>query len=100
MDPARQRPSPRADRMSRPRRVSTRERRIVRGFPRIKLAVAGDLIADEFIYGRLDRVSREAPVLIPAMPQRTRRRWAHRSRSSALSVAMKRVDGSRRRCRA
>ena len=64
MDPARQRPSPRADRMSRPRRVSTRERRIVRGFPRIKLAVAGDLIADEFIYGRLDRVSREAPVLI------------------------------------
>ena len=50
--------------MSRPRRVSTRERRIVRGFPRIKLTVAGDLIADEFIYGRLDRVSREAPVLI------------------------------------
>jgi rfaE bifunctional protein kinase chain/domain len=30
----------------------------------VKLAVAGDLIADEFIYGQLDRVSREAPVLI------------------------------------
>ena len=26
--------------------------------------MAGDLIADEFIYGRVDRVSREAPVLI------------------------------------
>ena len=26
--------------------------------------VAGDLVADEFIYGQLDRVSREAPVLI------------------------------------
>jgi rfaE bifunctional protein kinase chain/domain len=50
--------------MSRPHHVSARERRIVRRFPRIKLAVAGDLIADEFIYGRLDRVSREAPVLI------------------------------------
>ena len=28
------------------------------------MVVAGDLIADEFIYGRIDRVSREAPVLI------------------------------------
>jgi rfaE bifunctional protein kinase chain/domain len=30
----------------------------------MRLAVAGDLIADEFIYGRVERVSREAPVLI------------------------------------
>ena len=29
-----------------------------------KVAVVGDLIADEFIYGRISRVSREAPVLI------------------------------------
>ena len=28
------------------------------------VAVAGDLMADEFIYGRVERVSREAPVLI------------------------------------
>ena len=28
------------------------------------MAVIGDLIADEFIYGRVERVSREAPVLI------------------------------------
>ena len=33
-------------------------------FRRVRLVVAGDLIADEFIYGRIDRVSREAPVLI------------------------------------
>ena len=29
-----------------------------------RVAVVGDVIADEFIYGRIDRVSREAPVLI------------------------------------
>jgi rfaE bifunctional protein kinase chain/domain len=33
-------------------------------FRRTRLVVAGDLIADEFIYGRVERVSREAPVLI------------------------------------
>jgi hypothetical protein len=37
---------------------------LVRGFSRVRLAVVGDLIADEFIYGQIDRVSREAPVLI------------------------------------
>ncbi|HEX5474470.1 MAG TPA: PfkB family carbohydrate kinase [Vicinamibacterales bacterium] len=31
---------------------------------RRRVAVAGDLIADEFIYGQIARVSREAPVLI------------------------------------
>jgi rfaE bifunctional protein kinase chain/domain len=29
-----------------------------------RVAVVGDLLADEFIYGRVERVSREAPVLI------------------------------------
>jgi rfaE bifunctional protein kinase chain/domain len=33
-------------------------------FRRARLTVVGDLVADEFIYGRLSRVSREAPVLI------------------------------------
>ena len=37
---------------------------IVSGFRRSRVVVAGDLIADEFIYGRVERVSREAPVLI------------------------------------
>ena len=37
---------------------------VVERFARRRVAVAGDLIADEFIYGQLGRVSREAPVLI------------------------------------
>ena len=37
---------------------------LVDRFRHVRIAVAGDLIADEFIYGQIDRVSREAPVLI------------------------------------
>jgi rfaE bifunctional protein kinase chain/domain len=37
---------------------------IVDRFPRVRVAVFGDLIVDEFIYGEIARVSREAPVLI------------------------------------
>ena len=44
--------------------VSRRRRDIINGFSAVRVAVAGDLIADEFIYGQIDRVSREAPVLI------------------------------------
>jgi bifunctional ADP-heptose synthase (sugar kinase/adenylyltransferase) len=33
-------------------------------FARLRILVMGDFIADEFIYGRVARVSREAPVLI------------------------------------
>jgi rfaE bifunctional protein kinase chain/domain len=33
-------------------------------FPRARIAAVGDLVADEFIYGETDRISREAPVLI------------------------------------
>jgi rfaE bifunctional protein kinase chain/domain len=33
-------------------------------FPRVRVVVLGDLLADEFVYGRVARVSREAPVLI------------------------------------
>ena len=35
-------------------------------FPALRVAVVGDIIADEFVYGRVSRVSREAPVLILA----------------------------------
>ncbi len=38
--------------------------RLIESFRRPRIAVVGDLIADEFIYGGIDRVSREAPVLI------------------------------------
>jgi rfaE bifunctional protein kinase chain/domain len=44
--------------------TADRWRQIIRRLGRVHVAVAGDLIADEFIYGRVDRVSREAPVLI------------------------------------
>ena len=37
---------------------------IVDRFPNRRILVIGDLIADEFIYGEVARVSREAPVLI------------------------------------
>src|SRR3954464_13150237 len=33
-------------------------------FSKARVAVIGDLVADEFIYGETDRISREAPVLI------------------------------------
>ena len=37
---------------------------LVDGFAPRRVLVVGDLIADEFIYGKVARVSREAPVLI------------------------------------
>jgi rfaE bifunctional protein kinase chain/domain len=37
---------------------------LVDRFSRVRVAVFGDLIVDEFIYGEIARVSREAPVLI------------------------------------
>jgi rfaE bifunctional protein kinase chain/domain len=46
---------------------SEREARLLTlldAFPGRRVAVIGDVIADEFIYGRVTRVSREAPVLI------------------------------------
>lgn len=42
----------------------TRLIEIVKKFHHCKVAVLGDLLADEFIYGDITRVSREAPVLI------------------------------------
>jgi rfaE bifunctional protein kinase chain/domain len=37
---------------------------VVRRFPQRKIVVVGDLVADQFLYGQISRVSREAPVLI------------------------------------
>lgn len=37
---------------------------LVRRFPQRKIVVVGDLVADQFLYGEITRVSREAPVLI------------------------------------
>ena len=33
-------------------------------FPNLTVTVLGDLVADEFVFGEISRVSREAPVLI------------------------------------
>src|ERR1700676_606942 len=41
-----------------------RLRKIVESFPKLTVTVLGDLVADEFIFGEISRVSREAPVLI------------------------------------
>lgn len=41
-----------------------RFRALLKQFARVRVAVVGDLVADEFIYGQIERVSREAPVLI------------------------------------
>ena len=54
MDPAGARPVTTADRLL----------AVVDRFAGRRVAVVGDLIADEFLYGQLGRVSREAPVLI------------------------------------
>src|SRR2546423_3605300 len=37
---------------------------LVREFARCRVTVVGDLVADQFLYGEISRVSREAPVLI------------------------------------
>ncbi|MDR0966515.1 MAG: PfkB family carbohydrate kinase [Myxococcales bacterium] len=37
---------------------------LLSAFPRKRVLVVGDIVADEYIYGETDRVSREAPVLI------------------------------------
>jgi rfaE bifunctional protein kinase chain/domain len=44
--------------------LSGRLLELIDRFAGIKVVVFGDLLADEFIYGRIARVSREAPVLI------------------------------------
>src|SRR5512146_1637232 len=41
-----------------------RLRKFVEAFPGVTVTVLGDLVADEFVFGEISRVSREAPVLI------------------------------------
>ena len=43
---------------------SERLKKIVESFPKVTITVVGDLVADEFVFGEISRVSREAPVLI------------------------------------
>jgi rfaE bifunctional protein kinase chain/domain len=48
-----------------------RLKKIVEAFPQVTVTVLGDLVADEFVFGEISRVSREAPVLILKHRERT-----------------------------
>jgi rfaE bifunctional protein kinase chain/domain len=48
-----------------------RLRKIVESFPKLTITVLADLVADEFVFGEISRVSREAPVLILKHRDRT-----------------------------
>lgn len=48
-----------------------RLRKLIEAFPKVTITVLGDLVADEFVYGEISRVSREAPVLILKHRERT-----------------------------
>jgi len=50
--------------MSKSSKENERLRKIVAMFPKITVTVIGDMVADEFVFGEIARVSREAPVLI------------------------------------
>lgn len=50
---------------------SERLRKIVEAFPQITVTALADIVADEFIFGEISRVSREAPVLILKHRERT-----------------------------
>ena len=50
--------------MARPDVTGDRLLALVDDFAGVRVAVLGDLLVDEFIYGQISRVSREAPVLI------------------------------------
>ena len=57
--------------MRKPPNETGRLRKIVDSFPRITVTVLGDMVADEFVFGEISRVSREAPVLILRHRERT-----------------------------
>ena len=57
--------------MTKRAKETDRLRKIVESFPKITITVIGDLVADEFIFGEISRVSREAPVLILRHRERT-----------------------------
>jgi rfaE bifunctional protein kinase chain/domain len=50
--------------LMKPNKENERFKKIVEMFPQVTVTVLADLVADEFIFGEISRVSREAPVLI------------------------------------
>jgi D-glycero-beta-D-manno-heptose-7-phosphate kinase len=59
------------DPMTKHLKEAERLRKIIEAFPKVTITVLGDLVADEFVYGEISRVSREAPVLILKHRERT-----------------------------
>ena len=57
--------------MTRHPKDHARWKKIVQSFPDVSITVLGDLVADEFVFGEIARVSREAPVLILKHRERT-----------------------------
>jgi rfaE bifunctional protein kinase chain/domain len=57
--------------MTRHLKEPERLHKIVESFPKVTVTVLGDLVADEFLFGEISRVSREAPVLILRHRERT-----------------------------
>ncbi|HZR65260.1 MAG TPA: PfkB family carbohydrate kinase [Terriglobales bacterium] len=57
--------------MIRTSKPADRLRKIVEAFPHVTITVLGDMVADEFVFGEISRVSREAPVLILRHRERT-----------------------------
>lgn len=57
--------------MTRHPKEAERLKKIIEDFPNITVTVLGDLVADEFVFGEISRVSREAPVLILKHRERT-----------------------------
>src|SRR6202162_5151828 len=57
--------------MTRHPKEKERLKKIVEAIPKITITVVGDLVADEFVFGEISRVSREAPVLILKHRERT-----------------------------
>ena len=50
--------------MTKHNKEADRLKKIVEAFPQTTVTVLGDLVVDEFVFGEISRVSREAPVLI------------------------------------
>ncbi len=57
--------------MTRHPKEAERLKKIVETFSEITLTVLGDFVADEFVFGEISRVSREAPVLILKYREKT-----------------------------
>jgi rfaE bifunctional protein kinase chain/domain len=57
--------------MSRHPKEAERLKKILDVFPKVTITALADLVADEFVYGQISRVSREAPVLILKHRERT-----------------------------